>query len=93
MNTVRPPRPYIKVTEEIGVGDRWVSTTTTTPVQADPLMTVEEVAKYLRMSAGWVRQHSSGERQPTLPRLKLGGAVRFRQSAVEKFLAEMAEGC
>ena len=49
----------------------------------EPLMTVHEVAKMLSMSAAWVRQHSDGQRQPTIPSLKLGNkSVRFSRPAV-----------
>jgi excisionase family DNA binding protein len=53
-----------------------------------PLMTVGEVAEYLRVSPAFVRQHSSGLRQPTIPSVKLGKAVRFRRAAVDAFLKQ-----
>ena len=49
----------------------------------EPLMTVHDVAKMLSMSAAWVRQHSDGQRQPTIPSLKMGSkSVRFSRPAV-----------
>ena len=49
----------------------------------EPLMTVHEVAKMLSMSTASVRQHSDGQRQPTIPSLKLGNkSVRFSRPAV-----------
>jgi predicted DNA-binding transcriptional regulator AlpA len=49
----------------------------------EPLMTVHEVAKMLSMSTAWVRQHSDGQRQPTIPSLKMGSkSVRFSRPAV-----------
>jgi predicted DNA-binding transcriptional regulator AlpA len=49
----------------------------------EPLMTVHEVAKMLSMSTAWVRQHSDGQRQPTIPSLKLGNkSVRFSRPSV-----------
>ena len=57
--------------------------------EAQPLMTVTEVAEYLRMSAAWVRQHAGGLRQPILPSVKMGKAVRFRRAAVEGFVRAM----
>lgn len=49
----------------------------------EPLMTVHDVAKMLSMSAAWVRQHSDGQRQPTIPSLKMGSkSVRFSRAAV-----------
>jgi excisionase family DNA binding protein len=57
---------------------------------AQPLMTVAEVAKLLAMSTAWVRQHSSGLRQPTIPSLKMGGkSVRYHRPAVEEFVRSL----
>ena len=55
----------------------------------EPLMTVAEVAEYLRVSPAFVRQDSSGLRQPTIPSVKIGGAVRFRRAAVQAFVEQM----
>lgn len=56
----------------------------------EPLMTVHEVAKMLSMSAAWVRQHSDGHRQPTIPSLKMGSkSVRFSRPAVEAWVKSM----
>jgi hypothetical protein len=43
---------------------------------SERLMTVAEVAEYLRMSTVWVRRHAGGVRQPTIPSIRLGKAVR-----------------
>jgi excisionase family DNA binding protein len=60
----------------------------TTPMQ--PLLTVTDVAKLLNMSAAWVRQHSDGQRQPTIPSLKMGSkSVRFSRPAVEEWVKQM----
>jgi excisionase family DNA binding protein len=53
------------------------------------LMTVSEVAAYLRMSAAWVRQHAGGLRLPIVPSVKMGKAVRFRRAAVVEFVQAM----
>jgi predicted DNA-binding transcriptional regulator AlpA len=54
----------------------------------EPLMTVAEVARMLSMSEAWVRQHSSGLRQPTIPSVKMGDkSVRFRRPRVLEFVA------
>ena len=56
----------------------------------EPLMTVHKVAKMLSMSAAWVRQHSDGQRQPTIPSLKLGNkSVRFSRPAVVAWVKTM----
>jgi predicted DNA-binding transcriptional regulator AlpA len=53
----------------------------------EPLMTVGQVAKMLSMSTAWVRQHSGGQRQPTIPSLKMGSkAVRYSRPAVEAWV-------
>jgi predicted DNA-binding transcriptional regulator AlpA len=59
--------------------------------RADPdrLMTVEDVARMLGMSAAWVRQHSSGLRRPLIPSVKLGKCVRFRRETVLQFIKSM----
>jgi excisionase family DNA binding protein len=56
------------------------------------MMTVEDVAKMMQMSTAWVRQHSSGLRQPTIPSIKMGKAVRFRRQDVLAFIDSMARG-
>jgi predicted DNA-binding transcriptional regulator AlpA len=53
------------------------------------LMTVADVAEMMRMSTAWVRQHSSGLRQPTIPSVKMGKSVRFRRPSVEEFIRIM----
>ena len=57
-----------------------------TPI-TDRLLTVLEVSELLQMSQAWVRQHSSGLRQPTIPSVKMGKSVRFRRTSVEEFIA------
>jgi excisionase family DNA binding protein len=55
----------------------------------DWLLTVEQVAERLGMSAAWVRQHSNGMRQPSIPSVKLGKSVRFRPAAIAEFIKAM----
>lgn len=50
------------------------------------LLTVDEVAEWLRVTPAWVRAHANGNRAPKLPSLKLGAHRRFRRQAVEAFL-------
>jgi excisionase family DNA binding protein len=60
------------------------------PTPMQPLLTVKEVAVLLSMSTAWVRQHSDGQRQPTIPSLKMGNkSVRFSRPAVEKWVKSM----
>jgi excisionase family DNA binding protein len=53
------------------------------------LLTVDEVSQLLGVSAAWVYQHSCGARQPRLPSVKLGRAVRFRPESVQEFVCQM----
>lgn len=59
------------------------------PSTREALLTVSEVAQMLSMSTAWVRQHSSGARQPTIASVKMGKSVRFRLSSVEEFILLM----
>jgi excisionase family DNA binding protein len=58
--------------------------------QMQQLMTVKDVAVLLNMSTAWVRQHSDGQRRPTIPSLKMGSkSVRFSRAAVEEWIRKM----
>ena len=52
------------------------------------LLTVEEVAKILNVSAAWVYDHTARKR-PRIPSVRLGKVVRFHPSDVEQFIREM----
>jgi excisionase family DNA binding protein len=54
------------------------------------LLTAQEVADWLGVSARWVLSHASGVNRPVLPSLKLGKAVRFDRTAVEEFIRQCA---
>jgi excisionase family DNA binding protein len=54
-----------------------------------PLLTVDQVAQLLGVSAAWVYQHSCGARRPSLPSVKLGRAVRFRPESLEHLIEEL----
>jgi predicted DNA-binding transcriptional regulator AlpA len=54
------------------------------------LLTPKDVAQELGVSEAWIRDHSSGRRQPALPVVRLGAKkalLRFRRSDLEQFLA------
>lgn len=55
-----------------------------------PLLKATEVAKWLHVSTGWVFDHAHGRRQPILPCVKLGKAIRFRQDEVEIWLETLS---
>ena len=48
----------------------------------DEIMTVEEVAAYLKLSPGTIYNKVSRDE---IPFLKLGGAVRFRRSEIDSW--------
>jgi hypothetical protein len=65
-------------------------------VASDPLLTPEQVARRLNVSADWVRDHSS-RKEPKLPVIRLGGGpgraglLRYRAGDIEKFVEEMEQ--
>ena len=56
----------------------------------EKLLTAQEVADWLGVSARWVLSHASGVDRPVLPSHKLGTAVRFDRTAVEEFIRQCA---
>lgn len=62
-------------------------------VAYDPLLTPEQVAKWLNTSIDWVWDHSS-RKAPLLPVIRFGegpgrsGILRYRASKIEEFIAE-----
>ncbi|MCL4853803.1 MAG: helix-turn-helix domain-containing protein [Bryobacteraceae bacterium] len=55
--------------------------------QREKLLTPCEVAKWLGVSAGWVRDHAT-RKQPQIPVVRLGKLMRFRATEIEGFLRE-----
>jgi Helix-turn-helix domain len=58
------------------------------------LLDVSEIAEWLGVSNGWVRDHASGRRHPRLPAVKLGpsrgkGLWKFREEDVQQFILEL----
>jgi len=58
---------------------------------SDDLLTPEQVAKRLRVSPRWVRDHAT-RRSPRIPAVDLGSRMRFRPSDVEQFIRERIQG-
>jgi predicted DNA-binding transcriptional regulator AlpA len=57
-------------------------------LEAEPLLTADEVAKRLNVSTDWVWDHSSRKR-PLLPVIRMGdGTLRYRASGIELFIDE-----
>jgi excisionase family DNA binding protein len=52
------------------------------------LLTANEVAEMLHVSAAWVYDHADRKR-PVIPSVRLGKAVRFRPADVQKFIEDM----
>jgi predicted DNA-binding transcriptional regulator AlpA len=64
------------------------TTMTLTLVQADPLLTAEDVAERLNVTKDWVWDHSS-RKAPFLPVIRIGdGTLRYRASQIEEFVSE-----
>ncbi|MGI9069738.1 MAG: helix-turn-helix domain-containing protein [Bryobacteraceae bacterium] len=57
----------------------------------ESLLTVEEVAIWLRVRPAWVRAHANSNRRPKLPSLKVGAFRRFRRQDILKFLEELSK--
>lgn len=63
------------------------------PAKPKRLLDVSEVAEWLGVSKGWVRDHALGRRQPRLFAIKLGpakgkGLWKFREEDVHQFLQD-----
>lgn len=54
------------------------------------LLTVADIARWFKISRGWVFDHAAGRRQPILPSVKLGKSLRFREEEVNCWLAELS---
>jgi hypothetical protein len=59
--------------------------------QPSEIMTVDEVADWLRVSRGWLLDHSSGRRRPLIPCIKLGRQVRYRRSDVLRAVEALSQ--
>src|SRR6266849_1852697 len=63
------------------------------PAKPKRLLDVSDVAEWLGVSKGWVRDHALGRRQPRLFAIKLGpakgkGLWKFREEDVHQFIQE-----
>jgi excisionase family DNA binding protein len=59
------------------------------------LLTVDEVAAYLKVSKSWVYEHTRARevgRGECLPHIRIGKYLRFDAQAVQVFLARRAHG-
>lgn len=53
--------------------------------QRERLMTPGEVARWLGVSPGWVRDHAT-RKEPKLPTVRLGKLMRFTAADIEEFI-------
>lgn len=63
------------------------------PAKPKRLLDVSDVAEWLGVSKGWVRDHALGRRQPRLFAIKLGpakgkGLWKFREEDVHQFIQD-----
>jgi len=56
-------------------------------MKPERLLKPREVAEWLGVTEAWVRDHAS-RREPRLPVVKLGSAVRFRAKDIEEFIEQ-----
>jgi excisionase family DNA binding protein len=60
------------------------------PPRDGSLLTTTEVAKWLSVSPGWVRDHAT-RKQPRLQAVKLGKLLRFRAEDVKEFIQKWCQ--
>jgi len=73
-NSIKPPASVSKIPAILGTG-----------LNTEPLLTVEEVARYLRLQPGTVRGMA---RRGGLPVVKVGRRWRFKRSLIESWLRD-----
>lgn len=54
------------------------------------LLTVAEVAQWLNVSPGWIRDHATGRRRPVMPCVRIGRVLRFDPNAIAAWLADLS---
>ena len=60
------------------------------PTSVQRLLGPGDVAKWLGVSSGWVRDHAT-RKEPRLKAVKVGKLLRFRPEDVEAFLRKCAD--
>jgi hypothetical protein len=55
----------------------------------ETVLTVDEVAIWLRVTPCWVRAHANKNRRPHLPGFKAGKYVRFRLGSVKEWVKKL----
>ena len=62
------------------------------PFGAEALLTVHEVAEFLRVPASWVYECTRRHGRDRLPHVKIGKYLRFRLSDLETYLETLRRG-
>jgi excisionase family DNA binding protein len=84
-------RKRLVVIEELGFMNFSQENNGSTATRNDQhLLGPAEVAKWLGVSAGWVRDHAT-RKDPRIKAIKIGKLLRFRPKDVEDFLHESTE--
>ena len=60
--------------------------------EAEPLLTVHEVAEFLRVPVSWVYERTRRRGIERLPHLKIGKYLRFRFTEVQTYLETLRRG-
>jgi excisionase family DNA binding protein len=63
-----------------------------TPLEAEPLLRVQDVAAILKVPVSWVYERTRQRGIDQIPHLKVGKYVRFRLSEVEEYLERLRRG-
>jgi excisionase family DNA binding protein len=59
---------------------------------AKPLLTVHEVAEFLRVPASWVYERTRRRGKDRLPHVKVGKYLRFRLSDLQSYIEALRRG-
>ena len=59
---------------------------------AETLLTVHEVAEFLRVPSSWVYERTRRRGRDRLPHVKVGKYLRFRLSELESYLEALRRG-
>lgn len=55
------------------------------PISGQRLLTPQQVAEWLGVSVGWVRDHAT-RKQPMIPVVRMGKVMRFRHEEIQEFI-------
>jgi excisionase family DNA binding protein len=81
--------PFDSATDQI---DTTTAGPPSVPFGAEALLTVHEVAEFLRVPASWVYERTRRHGRDRLPHVKIGKYLRFRLSDLETYLETLRRG-